>query len=143
MSNALGDVSKHDGAVAAPALRPDRLILAFDGDSGLRAMLLDVIKKAAGREDCPLCEIVYSPIGKRSAWVDCAARLQLPIAEIHRDVLPNDWGLQRSELPCVLAQTGDSIPKVLVAREAIVRCAGEVALLERTIQDALSATSNR
>lgn len=52
--------------VASPP--PDRLILVYDADSGLGAMLLDVVKKAVGREDCPLCEITYGPLGKRSTW---------------------------------------------------------------------------
>jgi hypothetical protein len=51
----------------APASRPDRLILVYDGDSGLGAMLLDVVKKAVGREECALCEITHGPLGKRGA----------------------------------------------------------------------------
>lgn len=142
MSNALGAVPKADATSdSVAATRPDRLILVYDGDGGLRAMLLDVIKKAVGREDCPLCEIVYSPVGKRKAWVECAARLQVPITEMHRDELPAGWGVQREDLPCVLAQSGGAAPYVLVPRDAIVSCAGDIARLEQTIQSALASTS--
>lgn len=138
MSNASSAVTPA-GIAAVSATRPDRLILVYDGDSGLRAMLLDIVKKAAGREDCPLCEIVYSPLGKRSAWVECAARLQIPVAEMHRDELPEEWGLERAQLPCVLGQIRHEKPYVLVPRAGIARCEGDVRQLEDMILTALSA----
>ena len=119
--------------------RPDSLILVYDGDSGLRAMVLDVLKKAAGREDCALCEITYGPTGKRPAWKACEARLGVAITELHRDRIPREWDVQRGELPCVLARVGDDRPAVLLARDEIAECRGSVDALERRIQDALAA----
>jgi hypothetical protein len=116
----------------------ERVILVYDGDSGLRAMLLDVLKKAAGREDCPLCEITYSPLGKRRAWVACASRLGLPVEELHRDQLPAAWGIERDQLPCILGRVGDERPYILVAREAIASCEGRVDLLEQSLRRALN-----
>jgi hypothetical protein len=40
-----------------------------------------------------LCEITYSPLGKRSTWRECAARLDIIIDELHRDRVPDAWGL--------------------------------------------------
>ena len=40
-----------------------------------------------GREECALCEITYSPVGKRRAWTACAKRLGLVVDELHRDSL--------------------------------------------------------
>ena len=57
------------------SMRPDRVILVYDGDGGLHAMLLDALKKAVGREECPLCEITYSPTGKRREWLAGEKRL--------------------------------------------------------------------
>jgi hypothetical protein len=118
--------------------RPDSLILVYDGDRGLRAMLLDVLKKATGREDCPLCEITYSPLGKRQEWKACEVRLDLTIRELHRDELPRDWRIRRDELPCILARAGSETPAVLVDRAAIVACGGSVQALERRIREALA-----
>jgi hypothetical protein len=56
-----------------------RIILVYNGDSGLGAMLLDVLRKAVGREDCALCEITYSPIGKRAPWTSREGRLGIPV----------------------------------------------------------------
>ncbi len=117
---------------------PTELILVYDGRSGVRAMLLDVVKKAVGREECPLCEITYGAIGRRSAWNRCEARLGMPVTEMHRDELPADWGISAGELPCVLARTTNARPTVLVDRDAIVACGGEAEALERAIRRALA-----
>lgn len=118
--------------------QPESLIFVYDGDSGLGALVLDVLKKAAGHEECALCEITYSPVGKRSAWKACEARLGLPVSELHRDQLPSGWSISRSELPCVLVRVADRTPAVLVTRDDIVACCGDVAALERCIRASLT-----
>src|SRR5579859_783295 len=105
----------------------NRVILVYNGDSGLAAMLLDAAKKAAGREDCALCEITYSPIGKRRDWVACERRLDVAVEELHRDRLPREWGIARTELPCVLGRAGDERPFRLLGRADITACRGSVA----------------
>ncbi len=121
------------------AQRPDSLILVYDGQSGLRAMLLDVVKKAAGREECPLCEITYSAVGKRRSWVACERRLGISVKELHRDQLPSDWNLAAGQLPCVLARVGNSVPTILVTREEIIACRKSADELENKIRAALAA----
>lgn len=113
--------------------RADTMILVYSGVSGLRALLLDVIKKAVGREDCSLCEIVYSPVGKRRAWTECAARLGVTVSEMHRDELPEAWGIQSADLPCVLGRARDAHPFVLVTRDEILACQRSPEALERAI----------
>lgn len=116
----------------------DSLIFVYDGDSGVAAMMLDVLKKAVGREECALCEIVYSPVGKRRVWKACAARLGLAIAEMHRDRIPGDWNLKRDEVPCVLARVGSERPFVILKSDDIAACRGSADLLERRIRDAMA-----
>jgi hypothetical protein len=118
--------------------RPERVILVYDGDSGLRAMLLDVVKKAVGHEECALCEITYSAVGKRGAWKRCEQRLGVEVAEMHRDQLPSEWAVPRSDLPCIRAQAGDERPFVFVRREDIVACHGSVEALEGAILGAMN-----
>lgn len=119
--------------------RPDRVVLVYDGDSGLRAMLLDAVKKAAGREECALCEITYGPLGKRGEWRACETRLGVIVDELRRDQLPAEWGVERDALPCVLGRVGTEPPFVLLGREQIVECGGRVDELERRIVVALAA----
>jgi hypothetical protein len=115
------------------------VILVYDGDSGLAAMLLDVVKKTAGREECALCEITNSPLGKRSAWRQCEVRLGLIVDELHRNQLPADWGISRGSLPCVLGRRREELPVVLITRDEISACRGSVELLESRLRSALSA----
>jgi hypothetical protein len=122
---------------------PDGIILVFNADSGITAMLLDVVKKAVGREDCALCEITYSPLGKRSAWRACEQRLRLTIDELHRDQLPAEWKLSPADLPCVLARAGDERPVILVSRDEIAACGGSIDRLETHIREALARVTGR
>lgn len=123
----------------AGAGTPDRLILVYDGNSGLGPMLLDVLKKAVGKEECALCEITYGPLGKRGAWRACEARLGMVVDELHRDQLPVEWRISREELPCVLARTRTEPPHILVSRDEILSCSGSVEALESKLQANLSA----
>jgi hypothetical protein len=117
----------------------NRVILVYNGDSGLAAMLLDAVKKASGREDCALCEITYSPVGKRREWVACERRLGVEVEELHRDRLPREWGISRAELPCILGRAGNERPRVLLSRGEITACRGSVDELERRLRTALDA----
>jgi hypothetical protein len=118
---------------------PDRIILVFDADSGWRALVGDVIKKIAGREDCSLCAITYSPVGKKRAWRACESRLGLAVEERHRDQLPAEWQLARAQLPCILVRAGDALPSLLISRDEIAACAGSLEQLETKIRAALAA----
>lgn len=118
--------------------RPDRLILVYNGDSGFGAMLLDAVKKAVGKEEWALCEITHSPLGKRSTWRACEARLGVVVDELHRDQLPETWGVSRVDLPCVLARVGAELPFVVVSRGVIGSCRGSVTSLEEKLIAALS-----
>ena len=117
----------------------NRVILVYNADSGLRALLLDVLKKAAGREECALCELTYGPLGKRRAWAACETRLGVAVEELHRDQLPPEWGIASAELPCILAAADDRPPVVLLTRSEIGACQGSVEQLERRLRDALDA----
>jgi hypothetical protein len=122
---------------ASQAERPRRLTLVYDGDSGLRAMLADVVKKAVGQEDCPLCEITYGPLGKRGTWRACEARLGVPVDELHRDQLPVAWGI--SDLPCVLGWGDGDKPFIVLSRDVIVACQGSIDALEAKLMRALAS----
>jgi hypothetical protein len=115
----------------------EKIVLIYDGDSGLGAMVLDVLKKAMGREDCALCEITYSPIGKRRAWVACSARLGVPVEELHRDQLPESWGIGRADLPCIVGSGSDPRPRILLTAAEIAACAGSVEELERRLRKSM------
>lgn len=126
-----------DGVGARPV---NRLVLVYAADGGVVAKLKDALKKAVGREDCALCEITYSPLGKRPEWRACEARLGVPIDELHRDELPAAWGVDAAHLPLVLLRRGDDVPTVLLSRDEIEACA-DVAALEAAIRARLPAAT--
>ena len=80
-----------------------------------------------------LCEITYTPIGKRRAWVERAQRIGVIVDELHRDEIPEAWGIVRTELPCVLARVGGAKPSVFLGREEIAAWRGSVEELARSI----------
>lgn len=122
--------------------RPDTVILVYNGDSGLAAMLLDVVKKAVGREECALCEIVYSPLGKRRAWSACEARLGVAVKELHRDELPVEWNISQAQLPCILARSAEAAPTMLLTCDEIAACIGSVEALELRVRGALGLSTS-
>lgn len=128
------------GGGASRDVAPDRVILVYDGSSGLRAMLVDVLKKSVGTEDCPLCEITHGPLGKRDAWRKCERRIGVIIEELHRDRLPQEWGLAQNALPCILGRVRDERPFVLVTRPEIEACGAEVDALARRLLSALTVS---
>jgi hypothetical protein len=125
-------------AVPRATTFPDRIILVYGSDSGFGPMLLDVVKKAVGQEDCALCEITHHPLGKRNAWRACEARLGIPVSALHRNELPDTWKIPHAALPCILAQFRTDRPSVLVSRDEILKCGGEVSALERCLRAALT-----
>ena len=138
----LTDPREFDGAAVPRAgaawSRPDRVILVYSGDSGLKAMLLNVLKKAAGREECALCEITYGPLGKHREWRECEARLGISIQELHRDQVPAEWEISPTGVPCILARVQEERPFTVLTRAQIETCVGSVVELERRLTFALA-----
>lgn len=124
-----------------PERRLDALILVYDADRGVLAALVDVVKKAVGREECALCEITHGPLGKRGAWRACEARLgpEIAVEALHRDELPAAWGLARDQLPCVLGRRGSEPPVVVVPRARIEAMRGDAGALEAALREVLAA----
>ncbi len=117
---------------------PDTIILVYDGDGGLRALLTDTVKTALGRQECDLCAIAWTITGKRRAWADAEARLGVFVEELHRDELPPAWRLTRADVPCILSRSFGNAPRMLLTRAEIAACGRSPAALEVRVRDALA-----
>ena len=117
---------------------PDTIILVYDGDGGLRALVADTFKTALGRQECDLCAIAWSITGKRRAWAEAEGRLGVFVEELHRDALPPAWGLTRADVPCILSRSYGQAPTMLVTRAEIAACARSPAALEVRVREALA-----
>jgi hypothetical protein len=60
------------------------------------------------------------------------------VDELHRDQLPEAWGISRAELPCILGRVRDECPFILLTRDEIEACGAEVDALEGRLRRALS-----
>jgi hypothetical protein len=108
----------------------DRLIFVFSADSGAFNAFLDSAKKFLRIKGCTLCAITHGLAGEKSEWRDCKEELGVPIDYVHRDEVSAD--LQRvvgSNLPCVVAQTGNDLV-FLLGPDVLDRCKGNVADLK-------------
>ena len=119
-----------------------RIVLIYDGDAGLVPMVAEVVKKTFGFEECPLCEITYSPVGKKAAWKSCEAKLPYEVVHKHRNEIPASWKKRVGTLPVVALQDGDSVT-VLLDPSAIRACKGEPHCLDQKIRESVAKAEAR
>ena len=112
-----------------------QVILIYNGDSGLMEALAHAAKKLRGIEECDLCEITYSAMGKRSSWTECARNIPVPIEELHRNEVPPAWGLR--QLPCVVLARDGELLSILLDAKAIRACNRDPQTLSERIRQAL------
>ena len=116
---------------------PTRLLLIYRGDAGVIPMILDVLKKSVGIEECSLCHATFGPTGMKKAWNACEQSLEVPVVHLHRNEVPQDWRIREEDLPCILVDRAGA-RSVLVDRAAIAACAGSPKRLEEAVRAALS-----
>lgn len=117
-----------------------RLVRALAGIYDADAGLLGELRYLAGRlrgQHCTLCDITHTLRGERPAFAPVRARLKLDTYHLNEQP-PALAAATRGRTPCVAAQTSTGW-QVLVTREALAECAGDIEAFERTIIDALSA----
>lgn len=118
-----------------------QIILIYDGDGGLLPMVSDVVKKTFGFEECPLCEITYSAVGKRAEWKTCEAKLPYAVVHKHRNEIPQTWKDQLGPLPVVALQHGEQVV-VLLDPASIRTCKANPACLDRKIRSRVMELEN-
>jgi len=110
----------------------------YDADGGVRGEFTYVVGHLLGRLECALCDITHGPLRRKRAFDDLRARLDIPFAVVHRN--------ERS--PELEAATGDSLPcvaacidggwQIVLDRDALSACAGDVDAFARALDSALS-----
>ena len=111
----------------------ERLYVVYNADSDFLSLLVDVARKLAGRDECPLCTLTHGVTGERAAWKACKQALRVPVDAVHRDELTGDLRQIAAPLPFVAARVGGR-PELLLERAAIEKLRPdelEVALRER------------
>jgi len=94
------------------------LYVVYNADSDLWSLLVDVARKLAGRDECPLCTLTHGPTGERAAWKQCKQALKVPVDAVHRDELADELRQIDAPLPFIAVSIGGR-PELLLDRVAI------------------------
>ncbi|MFO0646496.1 MAG: hypothetical protein U0326_09685 [Polyangiales bacterium] len=121
---------------AAPEL-PTRLVLIYRADAGVIPMIVDVLKKSVGIEECSLCHATFGATGMKRAWKACEQSLKVPVEHLHRNEVPPGWQVREEDLPCILVERAGA-RAVLVDRATIAACGGSPERLEDATRAALA-----
>jgi len=89
-----------------------RLYVVYNADSDWWSLLVDVARKLAGKDECPLCTLTHGATGERAVWKSCKQALRVPVDAVHRDELSGELR-QIAALPYVAALV-DGKPRVLL-----------------------------
>ena len=116
----------------------------YHADGGLRGEVRYVVGHLLGRTECALCDITHGPVRRKEAFDALVRDLE---AEGHRvevhhrnEQTEAQAGASAGHLPCVLARgrAADATWSILLEREALEACAGDVAALRQTLATALA-----
>ena len=115
-----------------------RLAMVYDADGGLVGELRYVVGHLLGRTECFLCDITHSGVSRKRAFDELLARLPVPVAVVHRNEQePTLARASHGLLPCVMAETAAGW-ELLVGRDALHGCHGDVAAFDGVLAAALA-----
>lgn len=115
----------------------ERLTFIYDADGTIAGEVRYWFGSLVGATHCSLCDITHNKIKKRSAFVDCAERLALPIEYLHRDGLTANLAkLTAGKLPCVVGHEPEG-DKILLQRAELEALKGDIARFETQLRVAL------
>lgn len=116
-----------------------RLAMVYDADGGVVGETKYVVRHLFGSDSCSLCSITHRGIRRKSDFEDLLAMLPVPAEVLHRN--EQDVELRSATagvLPCVVARV-DERWELLVDREALEACRGDVGRFSAVLTEALSA----
>jgi hypothetical protein len=110
----------------------------YDADGGLAGEARYVVGHLLGRAECALCDITHGPLRRKREFDALRGRLGVPFPVVHRNERnPTIAALTGHALPCVVAATAAG-PVVVMGREALEECGGDVGRFEHALRTALT-----
>ena len=98
------------------ALHPEALVIVYNADEGLGAMLFDAVHKLVRPDTypCDLCAITYGPVSMRGAWRDWLKAQPFAAEFYHRQDFARAYpGLVDLPLPVILRRDDDALTVLL------------------------------
>lgn len=98
------------------APHPDALVIVYNADEGLGAMLFDAVHKLVHPDTypCDLCAITYGPVSMRGAWRNWLTAQPFATEFYHRQDFARAFpALVHLPLPAILRRDGDELALLL------------------------------
>jgi hypothetical protein len=114
------------------------IIFVYDADGSVVGEVRYWFGTLFGAEHCSLCDVTHTRWGRRKQFVECAQRIGVPIAYLHRDHVPTDVQAAAPGWPCVIGRFGDEL-QVLLGPAELAAVAGDVEGFETSLRSALLA----
>ena len=112
------------------------IFFVYDADGSIVGEVRYWVGTLFGAEHCSLCDVTHTRWGRRKEFVECADRLGVPIAYLHRDDVPADISAVAPGWPCVVGRAGDEMV-VLLDPDELAGLAGDVDGFEAALRTAL------
>jgi hypothetical protein len=112
----------------------ERLYLVYNADSDWWSLLVDVVRKIAGRDECPLCTLTHGAGGERASFRQFKQSLYGPVEAVHRDELTPELRALQAELPFLAVRTAGSLT-VLLDKAGVAALGGNSDALERSVRE--------
>lgn len=122
---------------------PERLLVVYNADAGLRAAAADWLHKllSPATYPCDLCALTHGHFGMRRQWAALVARLPLPVETLHRDEWRDRFPGLPQPLPAILLARDGGV-EVLLGPDALAKAA-DVAALETLLLSRLAQPDRR
>lgn len=116
------------------------LLMVYNADGGLFAMVSDAVHKAVSPRTypCSLCAITYGAVSMKSEWRRYLERLPAQVTCHHRDDFAKAWPEALFALPAILIESDGCLSELVSARDlgSIASVAELTALLDARLAQA-------
>lgn len=102
------------------------LVGVYDADGTIIGEVTYWLGARIGRAHCSLCDVTHGMFTERASWREWRQSLAVPFELFHRDDMPVDVAAALTDLPAVVARTGESVVLVL-DHQRLETCDGDLA----------------
>lgn len=115
------------------------LVVVYDADGTVSGEFIYMTKKLLGLGHCAACDITHGPRKEKPEFTALKKRgWGVPLLNIHRNEMDHALaGALRTHLPCVGARLVDGTVRLLLDRDLLHACGGDVDAFRIAVDDAL------
>lgn len=118
------------------------LVGVYDADGTIIGEISYWLGARIGRAHCSLCDVTHGMFTERASWREWRQSLVVPFELFHRDDMPRDVAAALTDLPAVVARTGESVVLVL-DHQRLETCDGDLRDFIAKLHDSLASKGLR